>query len=117
VALSLISLCSSGPTCVYIWCTIDPDGDDIIFLIKFFGFYVVGAGLLVGLLGMLAGICGLLEHHWEKRALALKAIAMEAEDEGDNVEEDDGETGEAKEQQEMLLPTTQRAYGVSDDIV
>jgi len=40
---------------------------------------------------MLAGICGLFEHHWEKRALAVKAITMEVQDEGDNVEEDDGE--------------------------
>jgi len=109
--LSFISLCSSVPTYVYILCTIDPAGDDLIFLVKLLGLCVVPAGIIVGIGGLLAPF----ERHLKKRFEADGTMVMEARDEHENVEEEDGE---ARGQQEMLLvPTTQRAYGASDDIV
>ena len=48
----------------------------------------------------------------------MNPIATEAQDEDNIVNEEDGEDSEARGQQEMLLvPTTQCAYGASDDIV
>jgi len=103
---------------VYILCTIDPAGDAFLFLVKFLGLYVVGAGVVIGVLGFLGGIIDSFERRQKKRAEAAETIAMEARDEDENAEEEDGERVEAEDQQEMVeLLTAQRSYATSDDIV
>jgi hypothetical protein len=116
--LALVSLCINGPIYVYIFCTIDPRGDDLILLLTFIGLGVSGLGSLFGLCWGLAGIVDLFEHCQKKPDSAVKTVATEAQDEDKNVEEEDGENVEEEGQQEMLeLLTAQRGYAASDNIV